>query len=39
MAELKRNQAKHSEELQLKKKWKNGLENLLDIAHANALGR
>ena len=34
-----RNKAKHSEELQLKKKkWKNGLENLFDIAHANALG-
>ena len=38
-AELKRNKAKHSEEFQLKeKKWKDGLENLYNIAHANALG-
>ena len=36
--QLKRNKAKHSEELQLKKKWKDGLEDLLNIAHANALG-
>ena len=38
-AELKKNKAKHSEELQLKeKKWKDGLEHLFDIAQANALG-
>ena len=35
---LKTNKAKHSEELQLKEKWKDGLEDLFNIAHANALG-
>ena len=36
-AKLKGN--KHSEELQLKeKKWKDGLVDLFDFAHANALG-
>ena len=36
-AQLKRNKAKHAEEFQLKeKKWKDGLEDLFDIAHANA---
>ena len=37
-AEMKRNEAKHSDELQLKKKWKDRLEDLFDIALANALG-
>ena len=38
-AQLKKNKAMHSEKLQLKeKKWKDGLKDLFEIAHANALG-
>ena len=37
-AKLKKNEAKRSEEFRLKKKWKDGLEDLFDIAHANASG-
>ena len=37
-AKLKKNKAKHSEGFRLKEKWKVGLEDLFDIAHANALG-
>ena len=39
-AQLKRNKTKYSEELQLEeKKWKDGLEDLFDIALAHALGK